>query len=40
MAAIPLDCRKQDLGVVPLELFELDSVGYRAPQHFVPPVGA
>jgi hypothetical protein len=37
MAAIPLDCRKQDFGIVPLELPELEAVGYRATKHFVPP---
>jgi len=39
MVAIPLDRRKQDLGIVPPELPELEAVGYRAAKHFVPPVG-
>jgi hypothetical protein len=39
MVAIPLDCRKQDLGIVPPELPELEAVGYRAAKHFIPPVG-
>jgi hypothetical protein len=40
MVAIPLDCRKQDLGIVPPELPELEAVGYRAAKHLAPPVGA
>jgi hypothetical protein len=40
MVAIALDCRKQDFGIVPPELSELEAVGYRAPKHFVPPAAA
>jgi hypothetical protein len=40
MVTIPLDCRKQDFGIVPPELPELEAIGYRAPEHSVPPAAA
>jgi hypothetical protein len=35
VVTVPFDRGKQDFGVVPVELSEFDTIGYRAPKHFV-----